>query len=153
MALTLSEKPKPLENPDATAPVGSPAAPRKAGLPVREKIGYGLGDAASNIFFQTVNMFLLFYYTDVFGINPAVAGTLDEPKPEIDLKALAGAALLKYTDKIPGLDEKTGDLLKGVGGILSGQKPANTNTASTNAPATNRPPSGGLLDLLKKPKN
>lgn len=41
-----------------------------------EKIGYGLGDAASNIFFQTVNMFLLFYYTDVFGISPAVAGTL-----------------------------------------------------------------------------
>ena len=47
-----------------------------AKLPVREKIGYGLGDAASNIFFQTVNTFLLFYYTDVFGINPAVAGTL-----------------------------------------------------------------------------
>ncbi|WP_367874461.1 MFS transporter [Luteolibacter sp. Populi] len=47
-----------------------------ARLPVREKIGYGLGDAASNIFFQTVNMFLLFYYTDVFGISPAVAGTL-----------------------------------------------------------------------------
>jgi len=47
-----------------------------AKLPVMEKIGYGLGDAASNIFFQTVNMFLLFYYTDVFGISPAVAGTL-----------------------------------------------------------------------------
>ncbi len=43
---------------------------------MREKIGYGFGDAASNIFFQTVNMFLLFYYTDVFGLNPAVAGTL-----------------------------------------------------------------------------
>lgn len=45
-------------------------------LPVSEKIGYGFGDAASNIFFQTVNMFLLFYYTDVFGLSPAVAGTL-----------------------------------------------------------------------------
>jgi GPH family glycoside/pentoside/hexuronide:cation symporter len=45
-------------------------------LPVKEKIGYALGDAASNIFFQTVNTFLLFYYTDVFGIDPKVAGTL-----------------------------------------------------------------------------
>lgn len=43
---------------------------------MREKIGYGLGDAASNIFFQTVNTYLLFYYTDVFGISAAVAGTL-----------------------------------------------------------------------------
>jgi glycoside/pentoside/hexuronide:cation symporter, GPH family len=50
--------------------------PNSARLPVREKIGYGLGDAASNIFFQTVNMFLLFYYTDVFGLDAKVAGTL-----------------------------------------------------------------------------
>src|SRR5690349_2908251 len=63
-------------------PTGSSSNPTKslepnsARLPLREKIGYGLGDAASNIFFQTVNMFLLFYYTDVFGISPAVAGTL-----------------------------------------------------------------------------
>lgn len=45
-------------------------------LPIREKIGYGLGDAASNIFFQTVNTFLLFYYTDVFGLDAKIAGTL-----------------------------------------------------------------------------
>ncbi|MEK7953665.1 MFS transporter [Luteolibacter soli] len=50
--------------------------PNSAKLPIWEKIGYGLGDAASNIFFQTVNMFLLFYYTDVFGLNAKVAGTL-----------------------------------------------------------------------------
>ncbi len=50
--------------------------PNSARLPLREKIGYGFGDAASNIFFQTVNLFLLFYYTDVFGLSPAVAGTL-----------------------------------------------------------------------------
>jgi glycoside/pentoside/hexuronide:cation symporter, GPH family len=53
-----------------------PLEASSANLPVREKIGYGLGDAASNIFFQTVNMYLLFYYTDVFGIGAAVAGTL-----------------------------------------------------------------------------
>jgi GPH family glycoside/pentoside/hexuronide:cation symporter len=53
-----------------------PLEPNSARLPIREKIGYGLGDAASNIFFQTVNMFLLFYYTDVFGLDPKIAGTL-----------------------------------------------------------------------------
>jgi hypothetical protein len=47
--------------------------PNSARLPTREKIGYGLGDAASNIFFQTVNLFLLLYYIDVFGLSPAVA--------------------------------------------------------------------------------
>ena len=45
-------------------------------LSVREKIGYGLGDTASNIVFQFVNMFLLYYYTDVFGLPPATAATI-----------------------------------------------------------------------------
>lgn len=45
-------------------------------LSVREKIAYGLGDTASNIVFQTVMLFLSFFYTDVFGISPAVVGTL-----------------------------------------------------------------------------
>jgi len=50
------------------------SSPRQ--LPLKEKIGYGLGDTASNIFFQFVNIFLLYYYTDVFGLTPADAGTL-----------------------------------------------------------------------------
>lgn len=45
-------------------------------LSVREKIAYGLGDTASNIVFQTVMMFLAFFYTDIYGISPAVVGTL-----------------------------------------------------------------------------
>ncbi|WP_416307924.1 glycoside-pentoside-hexuronide (GPH):cation symporter [Neptunicella sp. SCSIO 80796] len=45
-------------------------------LSIREKIAYGLGDTASNIVFQTVMLFLSFFYTDVFGISPAVVGTL-----------------------------------------------------------------------------
>ena len=43
---------------------------------VREKIAYGLGDTASNIVFQTVMTFLAFFYTDIFGISPAIVGTL-----------------------------------------------------------------------------
>lgn len=47
-----------------------------AKLSFKEKLGYGLGDTASNIFFQFVNIFLLYYYTDVFGLSPAAVGTL-----------------------------------------------------------------------------
>ncbi len=45
-------------------------------LSVKEKIGYGMGDAASNIIFQTVMTFLAFFYTDIFGISAAAVGTL-----------------------------------------------------------------------------
>ncbi|MCH6258054.1 MFS transporter [Puniceicoccaceae bacterium K14] len=41
-----------------------------------EKLGYGLGDAASNFFFQVFNIFLLYYYTDIFGLAPAAVGTM-----------------------------------------------------------------------------
>ena len=37
-----------------------------------EYIGYALGDTASNFFFQTFNIFLTYYYVDVWGI-PAAA--------------------------------------------------------------------------------
>ena len=47
-----------------------------AKLSIREKIGYGLGDTASNLFFQTFMIYLLFFYTDVFGISAAAAGTM-----------------------------------------------------------------------------
>ena len=45
-------------------------------LTFREKLGYGLGDSASNFFFQVFNIFLLYYYTDVFGLAPAAVGTM-----------------------------------------------------------------------------
>ena len=41
-----------------------------------EKVGYGLGDLASNFVFHIVNAYLLFYYTNIYGIAPAAAGTL-----------------------------------------------------------------------------
>ncbi len=42
----------------------------------REKVGYGLGDTASNFYWQMFLNFLLFFYTDVFGITAAAAGTM-----------------------------------------------------------------------------
>ena len=43
---------------------------------IAEKVGYGLGDMASNLYFQFFNLFLFYYYTDVFGLNPAAIGTM-----------------------------------------------------------------------------
>ena len=45
-------------------------------LSVKEKVGYGFGDAAANFVFQTMLIFQLGFYTDVFGISAAAAGTL-----------------------------------------------------------------------------
>lgn len=45
-------------------------------LTLKEKVGYGLGDTASNIVFQVVLNFMMYFYTDVFGITAAAAGTL-----------------------------------------------------------------------------
>ncbi len=47
-----------------------------APLKFKEKLGYGLGDTAANFFFQVFNLFLLYYYTDVFGLAPAAVGTM-----------------------------------------------------------------------------
>lgn len=45
-------------------------------LSITEKVGYGLGDMASNFYMGFFGLFLLYYYTDVFGISPAAAGTM-----------------------------------------------------------------------------
>jgi GPH family glycoside/pentoside/hexuronide:cation symporter len=45
-------------------------------LSLKEKIGYGLGDAAASMFWKLFSMYLMFFYTDVFGISAAVVGTM-----------------------------------------------------------------------------
>ncbi len=45
-------------------------------LSVREKLAYGLGDTASNLFFQAFNLFLFYYYTDVCGLSAASVGVM-----------------------------------------------------------------------------
>jgi len=45
-------------------------------LTISEKIGYALGDGAANIAWRGVSTFLFIFYTDVFGIAPAVVGLL-----------------------------------------------------------------------------
>jgi GPH family glycoside/pentoside/hexuronide:cation symporter len=45
-------------------------------LSFKEKVGYALGDGAANIAWRGVATFLFIFYTDVFGLNPAVVGIL-----------------------------------------------------------------------------
>jgi glycoside/pentoside/hexuronide:cation symporter, GPH family len=44
------------------------AAPAEHRLRLREYVGYALGDTASNLFFQTFNIFLTYYYVDVWAL-------------------------------------------------------------------------------------
>ena len=43
---------------------------------MKEKIGYSLGDAAANLVFQMMMIFQLKFYTDIFGLDGAVAGSV-----------------------------------------------------------------------------
>ncbi len=45
-------------------------------VPLKEKVGYSLGDAAANLVFQMMMIFQLKFYTDVFGLDGAVAGSI-----------------------------------------------------------------------------
>lgn len=42
----------------------------------KEKIGYGLGDGASNIIWQTIMLFMAYFYTDVYGLSAFHMGTM-----------------------------------------------------------------------------
>jgi GPH family glycoside/pentoside/hexuronide:cation symporter len=45
-------------------------------LSFKEKLAYGLGDTASNFFYQFFNLFVVFYYTDIFGLSALAVGTM-----------------------------------------------------------------------------
>ena len=50
--------------------------PTKDDVGFIEKVGYGLGDTASNLYWQMFVNFLMFFYTDIFGISAAAVGTM-----------------------------------------------------------------------------
>ena len=45
-------------------------------ITLREKLGYSLGDVAANLVFQMMMIFQLKFYTDIFGLDGAVAGSV-----------------------------------------------------------------------------
>lgn len=55
---------------------GTEKIPLADRISLKEKIGYSLGDAASNFYWKTFEFFLMIFYTDVFGISAAAVGTM-----------------------------------------------------------------------------
>ena len=45
-------------------------------ITLKDKVGYGFGDMASSMFWKIFGMYLAFFYTEVFGISAAAAGTM-----------------------------------------------------------------------------
>jgi glycoside/pentoside/hexuronide:cation symporter, GPH family len=54
----------------------SSAQPPSERLKLTEYVGYALGDTASNLFFQTFNVFLTYYYVDVWGLAAAAVAQM-----------------------------------------------------------------------------
>lgn len=45
-------------------------------LSVKEKIAYGLGDTASNLIFQTLMIYVTYFYTDMVGLDPSFVAAM-----------------------------------------------------------------------------
>ena len=41
-----------------------------------QRIGFGSGDLAQNLIYQTICMYLLFFYTDIYGLDAGAAATM-----------------------------------------------------------------------------
>jgi GPH family glycoside/pentoside/hexuronide:cation symporter len=60
--------PRPLENPAIDRSQNRPGA--------AQFVVFGAGDFACNLYWQSVSLYLLFFYTDVLGVSAALGGTL-----------------------------------------------------------------------------
>ena len=60
--------PRPLENPAMRPSQNRPGA--------AQFVVFGAGDFACNLYWQSVSLYLLFFYTDVLGVSAALGGTL-----------------------------------------------------------------------------
>lgn len=45
-------------------------------LSLKEKVGYGMGDAGSCMIWSVLALYLTWFYTDVYGLEPGIVGTL-----------------------------------------------------------------------------
>lgn len=60
----------------------------------KKRIGYGIGDLGCNLVFSTMASYLMIFYTDVFGITAAAAGTLMLVTKIIDALTDTGMGLI-----------------------------------------------------------
>ena len=71
-------------------------------VPMGEKIGYSLGDAAANLVFQMMMIYQLKFYTDVFGLEGAIAGTVLLIARIVDAFVAPAAGILSTRHKRSG---------------------------------------------------
>ena len=67
-----------------------------------QRIGFGSGDLAQNLIYQTVSVWLLFYYTNVFGLNPGDASIMFLVVRLIDVlwDPIVGAYVVKHNPRM-----------------------------------------------------
>ncbi|MBQ2321159.1 MAG: MFS transporter [Bacteroidales bacterium] len=67
-----------------------------------QRIGFGSGDLAQNLIYQTISMYLLFFYTNVYGLDSDVAAYMFLVVRLIDLlwDPLVGTFVDKHTPKL-----------------------------------------------------
>ena len=49
---------------------------KQSNLSLKVRLGYGIGDTAICLYWSGVGLYLLYFYTDVVGISPELAGTI-----------------------------------------------------------------------------
>ncbi|MSS78432.1 MFS transporter [Anaerococcus sp. WCA-380-WT-2B] len=67
---------------------------------IKDKIGYAAGDVGNNFTFTLVSSFLMLFYTNVWGIDPKMVGTLFFVSRIID--AFTDVGMGTIVDKFPG---------------------------------------------------
>jgi Na+/melibiose symporter-like transporter len=67
-----------------------------------QRIGFGSGDLAQNLIYKTISMYLLFFYTDIFGLEAAHAATMFGVVRAIDVlwDPLVGTFVDKHNPKL-----------------------------------------------------
>ncbi len=81
----------------------SPVKDNKPPFGMRDKIGYMSGDLANNITFQFASLFLMVFYTEIWGINPAIVGTLFAVSRIVD--AFTDVTMGVIVDKVPARED------------------------------------------------
>jgi hypothetical protein len=80
-----------------TAGVEQRAGSAPGRLSTAQYLAYACGDAANNLTFTLVSMFLLVYYTDVVGIAAGTAGTIAATACAVETAVDAAAAGMAYS--------------------------------------------------------
>lgn len=67
-----------------------------------QRIGFGSGDLAQNLIYQTISMYLLFFYTNVFKLDPAIAAVMFLIVRIVDViwDPIVGAFVDKHTPRL-----------------------------------------------------